>query len=178
MWNSTLKQVQSIIRLSYKDLSDVCTDHPEALPTEREWTVMKELVEVLNPFLQATDLLQGDRVVTISAVVPSILSINHHLQRLQESRDRYLMSMIKALQKSLKLRFSGLFVNVGMARREPDAPFSEKVYQLSSLLDPTFGLMWVDIDVLVEEEAKTNLKISLKGLLLHFGNQVPRAIIK
>jgi len=36
-WNSTLKQVQSIIRLTYKDLSYVCTDHLEALPTEREW---------------------------------------------------------------------------------------------------------------------------------------------
>jgi len=85
-------------------------------------------MEVLNPFLQATDLLQGDKVVTISAVVQSILSINHHLQRLQESRDRYLMSMIKALQKSLMLRLSGVFVNTGTvpqseSRREPDAPF-------------------------------------------------------
>lgn len=180
-WNSTLRQVQSIIRLDYQALSEVCIDHKEALPTEREWSVLKELVEILSPFLQATDLLQGDKVVTISAVVPSVLSLNHHLQRLQGSRDRYLMPMIKALQKSLKHRFTGVFINARLMPKpkpscqtqtqqsaKPDAeePFSDKVYLLSALLDPTFAMMWIDTDVLVEEKEKASLKVSLKGILI------------
>lgn len=113
-WNSTLRQVKSIIRLDCQRLSEVCTNHKDALPTEREWSVLKELVEILNPFLQATDVYQGEKVVTISAEVPSVLSLNHQLQRLQGTTDRFLTTMIKALQKSLKHRFSGVFINAPM----------------------------------------------------------------
>lgn len=112
------------------------------MPTEREWNILKELVEILNPFAQATDLLQGDKVVTISAVVPSILSLNHHLERLKTSRDKYLMSMINALQKAVKQRFVGVFVKVRMLP-DVEGPFSDEVYLLSALLDPTFGMMCI-----------------------------------
>jgi len=172
-WNSTIRQVKSIIGLDYKDLTEVCEDHKEALPTDREWSIMKELAEILSPFAQATDLLQGDKVVTISAVVPSILSLNHHLQRLASARDKYLMSMIKALQQSLKQRFSGVFANVGMMpkpKQQPGQnppvplPFSDEIYLLSALLDPSFAMMWVQEDVLVDAGQKAQLKESLKGL--------------
>ncbi|CAB1313696.1 unnamed protein product, partial [Coregonus sp. 'balchen'] len=47
------------------------------------WNLLKELVDILKPFGEATDLTQGEKVITISAVVPSILSLNHHLEKLK-----------------------------------------------------------------------------------------------
>jgi len=165
-WNSTFHQIRSLISLDYVALSEVCEDTKEKQPSEREWNQLTEFVEVMLPFAEATDLLQGDKVVTISAVVPSILSINNHLQKLQSKTDRYLMSLVKELQKSLQLRFSGVFINIGM--QEPPrvfqaAPFDDEVYLVAALLDPTFAMMWVDNDVLNENEKTAALKRSLKG---------------
>lgn len=170
-WNSTFRQIQSITKLNYSKLGEVCDAAKEKRPSEREWNQMKEFVEIMKPFAEATDLLQGEKAVTISSVVPSVLSINHHLVKLELKTDRYLMPLIHSLHSSLERRFSGVFINVKM--KEPpkptsqsvpvSQPFSERMYLLAALLDPTFALMWVENDVLVEEEIRSALKRSLKG---------------
>ncbi|KAJ8376339.1 hypothetical protein SKAU_G00069190 [Synaphobranchus kaupii] len=58
------------------------------------------------PFAEATDLTQGEKTVTVSAVLPCVLSLNHHLEKLKE-QVRFLRSMVKSLQSSLKKRFRG-----------------------------------------------------------------------
>lgn len=58
-------------------------------------------MDVLQPFGEATDLSQGEKLVTISAVVPCILSLNHHLENHKESV-RYLGGLIRSLQESLQ----------------------------------------------------------------------------
>ncbi|KAL1276730.1 hypothetical protein QQF64_036353, partial [Cirrhinus molitorella] len=56
--------------------------------------------------------------------------------------------LIKALHTSLQRRFSGIFVKAKMAREcEAPMPFYEDVYFLSAMLDPQFGLNWIDLDV-------------------------------
>lgn len=74
---------------------------------------MKELVDTLKPFGEATDLTQGEKVITISAVVPSVLSLNHHLEKLKP-QVRFLSGLVRSLQTSLKKRFLGIFINVKM----------------------------------------------------------------
>ena len=81
------------------------------------------------------------------------------------------MPLVTELQKSLQQRFSGVFVNVGMQEppkvlpgsQEIVTPFSDKVYLVAALLDPTFAMMWVENDVLIETDKKVVLKRSLKG---------------
>ena len=48
----------------------------------REWNQLKELCDILKPFAEATDLTQGEKVVTVSAVLPSVLSLNNNLEKL------------------------------------------------------------------------------------------------
>lgn len=40
-----------------------------------EKAVLRELVEVLEPFEEATDILQGDKYNSISLVIPSLLGL-------------------------------------------------------------------------------------------------------
>ncbi|KAI4794639.1 hypothetical protein KUCAC02_031938 [Chaenocephalus aceratus] len=126
-WNSTLRQVKAVLRCEHPKLCRVLEEagHEELLFTAREWNVLKELVDIMNPFGEATDLTQGEKIVTISSVVPSVLSLNHHLEKLKP-QVRFLSSLVRSLQVSLKKRFGGIFINVKMATLTQDgttAPF-------------------------------------------------------
>lgn len=77
--------------------------HKNLCLSGKELSQLKELVEILLPFLEATDLTQGEKVVTLSAALPSILSLNNHLNSMKKARQ--LGGLVKALQKSLLSRF-------------------------------------------------------------------------
>ena len=55
--------------------------HQSALTT-KEFSQLQELVKILEPFAEATDLTQGDKMVTISCVVPVVLSLTRMLASL------------------------------------------------------------------------------------------------
>ncbi|KAI7799123.1 hypothetical protein IRJ41_019299 [Triplophysa rosa] len=141
--------------------------HKELSFTPREWNLLKELVDILKPFGEATDLTQGEKVVTISAVVPSILSLNHHLEKLKP-QIRFLSSLVRSLQASLNKRFLGIFVNVKMARTQDGitAPYSDPVYLKAAALDPSFSLLWVEPHVLVNRDIKAEVAQRVKELIL------------
>ncbi|KAJ4937561.1 hypothetical protein JOQ06_002196 [Pogonophryne albipinna] len=169
-WNSTLRQVKAVLRCEHPKLCRVLekAGHKELLFTAREWNVLKELVDIMNPFGEATDLTQGEKIVTISSVVPSVLSLNHHLEKLKP-QVRFLSSLVRSLQVSLKKRFGGIFINVKMATLTQDgttAPFSDPVYLKAAALDPAFSLMWIDHHVLVSLEVKAEVLQHVKELIL------------
>ena len=109
-WNSTLRQLKAVLICDHLKLSAVLEEagHREMVFTQREWNQIKELVDVLQPFGEATDLTQGEKMVTISAVVPCVLSLNHHLESLK-GRAQFLGGLIRSLQESLQKRFKGNF---------------------------------------------------------------------
>lgn len=126
-------------------------------------------MDVLQPFGKAKDLTQGEQIVTISAVVPCILSLNHHLEN-QKEKVRYLGGLICSLQGSRQRRFRGIFVNVRMADEQSDGatlPFSDPLYLKAALLDPSFGTMWLTHDVLVTENIKEAVSVMIK-IMLYF----------
>lgn len=104
---------------------------------------------------------------TISAVVPCILSLNHHLEN-QKEKVRYLDGLIRSLQGSLHRRFRGIFVNVRMADEQDDGatlPFSDPLYLKAALLDPSFGTMWLTHDVLATENVNEAVFVMIKSML-------------
>ena len=58
--------------------------HRELNFSAREWNELQELVTILQPFLKANCLTQGGKILTISIVLPSVLSWNHYLEDLME----------------------------------------------------------------------------------------------
>ena len=51
---------------------------------KKELSQLQELIQILQPFAEATDLTQGDSVVTISCVLPVVLSLARSLRGLIE----------------------------------------------------------------------------------------------
>ncbi|KAI4815992.1 hypothetical protein KUCAC02_006113 [Chaenocephalus aceratus] len=65
-WNSTLRRVEAVTDLDPQSLNTLleAQGHKGLCLSAREWSPLKELVEMLAPFLQATDLTQREEVVT------------------------------------------------------------------------------------------------------------------
>ncbi|KAK0151144.1 putative AC transposase [Merluccius polli] len=169
-WNSTLRLVEAVTDLDLQNLNTLLDTqgHKGLCLSAREWGQLKELVEILAPFLQATDLTQGEKVVTLSAALPCVLSLNSHLIRMLNST-RHLVGLVKALQKSLQRRFQGIFVNVRMddsSEAAADLPFGDVVYMMSAFLDPSFCLFWLEQDVQVPDEVKSEVKEMMIDLVL------------
>ncbi|KAL7390742.1 hypothetical protein ABVT39_026702 [Epinephelus coioides] len=121
-----------------------------------------------GPISQATDLTQGEKVVTLSAALPCVLSLNSHLNSMLNTT-RHLAGFAKALQKSLQCRFRGIFANVRMddsVQPAGDLPFGDMVYMMSALLDPSFCFFWLEQDVLAPDEVKSEVKEMIIDLVL------------
>lgn len=68
--------------------------------------------------------------------------------------------LVKALRQSLVKRFSGIFIKTNMAKESGrEEPFNHNVYFLATMLDPQFGLSWVDLDVNNGENATSMKKL-------------------
>ncbi len=81
------KQVQAITSLDYKNMAEVRGKELENVVfTPHEWNQLQELSEILGPFSEATDLTQGEKSVSISMVVPTVLDLNTHLLKMSETR--------------------------------------------------------------------------------------------
>lgn len=169
-WNSTFKQVQALIALDYKTLNEMCSkDYEDVAFSTREWNQLKELSAVLAPFSEATDQTEGEKSVTISMVVPTVLDLNTHLLKMEETQ-MHCRPLIKALRQSLLKRFSEIFSKLNMVKESGrEEPFNHNVYFLATMLDPQFGLNWVDLDVnsggdaLSVKKFRKELKTTLTG---------------
>lgn len=112
-WNSLLRLVQADTDLDPQSLNILLENerHKNLCLTGREFSQLKELVEILGPFLHATDLTQAEKLVTVSAALPSILSLNSHLNSIVY----HLRGLVKTLQQSLQCRLQAMiffFFNV------------------------------------------------------------------
>ncbi|XP_012987522.4 uncharacterized protein LOC106023872 [Esox lucius] len=175
-WNSTLRQVKAVLHCDQQKLCAVLekAGYKELSFTPQEWNLLKELVDILKPFGEATDLTQGEKVITISAVVPSVLSLNHHLEKLKP-QVRFLSGLVRGLQASLIKIFLGIFINVKIAQSEEGitAPFSNTVYLKAAALDPAFcllwiepRLLWIEPHVLVNRDIKAEVAQRVNELIL------------
>jgi hypothetical protein len=163
--------VKAVISLDYQSHCGLISGegHKATKFAVKEWSQLKELVEILDPFFDATMLVQGEKMTTIGAVLPSVLSLHHHLIRLTETTDcgRNLGKLIAELKQSLQTRFMGVLVNIRMLTSlipVSELPFGDALYIIAAVLNPAFGLYWIDNDVLVTNDSKEELQRYVKGM--------------
>ncbi|KAL0199462.1 hypothetical protein M9458_008002 [Cirrhinus mrigala] len=169
-WNSTFRQLQALTSLDHRALTQICSaDFQHVLSSVCEWNQLKDLGAVLSPFAEATDLTEGEKMVTISMVVPAVLDLTTHLLQTVELR-AHCRQLAIALRQSLLKRFSGIFARTKMLEENGNKDqFDHDVYFLAAMLDPQFGLNWVDLDVTNNENPvsvkkfREDLKRSLIG---------------
>ena len=125
-WNSQLKMLRSVLKVPQDVLNSL--DY-SGKPTAYEMKLVSELCEVLLPFEEATDAVQGELVVTSSMVLICIRGLRAEMQRLREI---YSSKLITALQASIEKRL---------------APYEGMDdFKLATMLDPRFKLDWCQND--------------------------------
>ena len=131
---------------------------------------MNYLAHACSCLLQIV-LFAGDQYVTVSYVVPCVLSLNTHLHDMK-IQTKYCGPLLDALLSSLKCRFRGIFERSGLIgvdihnegsdntegskSKAPEStskkpvepsPFSDDIYFISAVLNPAFGIKWIECDI-------------------------------
>jgi hypothetical protein len=89
--------------------------------TEGPPQVLEQVIEVLTPFKQATEALEGDQYPTLSLVNFFFTGISQTLLKMAPSVERVVRSLIVKLEQE-------------MARREQ--PHTKKLRNMVAMLDP------------------------------------------
>ncbi len=120
-WNSQLKMIRSLLAIPAEKLAQL--DCAQLSAYER--SVLKDLVEILTPFEDVTDEVQGEKYVTSSSVAPLVRGLRFAIESLQS---KFNCGMLKALKDSFEKRLS----------KFEDNP----VFQIAAVLDPRTKLTW------------------------------------
>ena len=120
-WNSEVKMIRSVLKISQQKLDQLdCTKL-----TAYDRHLLQDLITILTPFEEATDIAQRQNIVLSSFVVPCVLGLKVELENMQS---RYNCKLVAALKKSVDRRL---------------IPFKDRaVFCLASTLDPRFKLQW------------------------------------
>ena len=121
-WNSQLKMIRSVLCIPESKLSEL-DGAPKLSAYDRN--VLRDIVEILTPFEEATDSVQVDHVPSAGYVLPCIKGLSHHLKGMVS---KYHSALVNGLKSSLERRM----------------PYYEgnETYILAAMLDPRFKLRW------------------------------------
>jgi len=158
-WNSIFTQLQAVCNLDRMKLEDVLrsAEQSHLIITVRDFAMLQELVDILEPFAEATEVTQGDKYATIGCVTPCVIGLHNCLSRLQQST-RYHGAVVRELTESLHTRFGGLLTNVGILDEPSNSGFVNLIYPMASLLDPNYGFVWLEDDLPVSVAVKEALQ--------------------
>jgi len=161
-WNSTYAQLQAVVSIDRTKLEEVLrsTQQGHLIITVRDFAMLKELVDILEPFAEATELTQGEKYATIGCVTPCVVGLYNCLCHFQQSA-KYHGSVVRTLMDSLQTRFGGLLTNVGILDDPSNQGFADMIYPMASLLDPNYGFVWLEDDLPVSVAVKDGLQQKL-----------------
>lgn len=154
-WNSVFHQLNYIIELDVTKLNELLRseEHSSLIFTLKELQQLRELVTVLQPFAEATDIAQGSTYVTISCVVPLLLSLLEGLRE-QLASSKYQQPLVRELTRNLFTRFRGIFdqLHISCPKFIPstdmtgskDMKFDSNIYLMAASLDPEHGYRWLE----------------------------------
>jgi hypothetical protein len=78
-WNSQLKTVRSLLRIEKKTIDSIPSLSPQLVLSTKERQILAEFTELLDPFEEVTNRVQGENIVTAGYVVPSISALKSHV---------------------------------------------------------------------------------------------------
>ena len=157
------------------------TSHKHLVLTSKEDSIVQELVDVLHPFAEATDLTQGDQVVTLSAVVPTVLCLRRFLLDIQRSV-RCHGATVNELLHQLHERFYYLFERFGVAVRPAatgrSLAFDTDGFLMASSLDPKYAFHWLQ-DHPGSQDEKDALRIGLlvSNMMMTVLHTIPTVVV-
>lgn len=121
-----------------------------------EIAMLKEVVQILDPFQEAMSQVEGENMVTLSCVAPVVFGLEHSLKLFMESKPTYCLNLANALQSSIKKRLH---------------PFLDRTDVIAAaVMDPRFKLSWLScekmknkniskiVDLIISQSTQLSLK--------------------
>jgi hypothetical protein len=181
-WSSLFHQLSAVSNLDQSKLKQLLfsSSHANLVLTQKELDSLRELITILEPVAEVTDLVQGDKFPTLGCVVPSVVSLRKIFTSLSRSV-QYHKACVDSLLESLDARFEGMLNRLRIlpvaTAHEADAavpspvqfdllPYGRFVYVMAAVLDPHYNWIWLDADHPGTSDDKLNLRTSIIGSLL------------
>ncbi|CAC5403295.1 unnamed protein product [Mytilus coruscus] len=134
LWNSQIIMIRSILAVPEEKLAKTGASVQLSL---YERKLLKELCSILKPFEDATIMVQKDKSVSASLVVPIYMGLTHQINELSVT---YNNKMVQTLKLSLEKRLGD--------------SMSDDNFLLAAMLDPTIKLRWCNSSDSMEMENK------------------------
>jgi hypothetical protein len=103
-WNSTLRQLPAVVERDQAKLAELLRSpsHDNLILNKKDLDQLSELVQILLPSAEllpfvGTDLSQGDKMITISCVIPVLLSL-HRLLTDKAGNLRHFDTLVRKLE--------------------------------------------------------------------------------
>lgn len=168
-WNSTYRQLNAVSELDQVKLNDLLRDngHENLILTLKDLNSLREILKVLEPFADATDMVQSDTTVTISCVTPIVLSLNKHLQSCLTATTT-VKAFVNELLHSLRDRFATLFAQLRVnfssnSQSRTNLSFNSSIFLMAPALDPEYASNWLD-DHPGSEGEKETVRFKISGM--------------
>ena len=165
-WNSEYLLVRSIIGLGKKNIEDITNAiGDDSLSfNNTDFSVLEEVVNILEPFAEITTTCQSETAATISMIVPSIVHIMDHLKQMSTTV-LLLKKLISQLDLSIHTRFAGIVKRLFMKPVAENDPFNDPLYFIATLLDPKFKFRWTYL-MSYSQSMESKLKHSMISMVL------------
>ena len=125
-WGSTLFMIERILEQQTAICAVLMENRSDRslLPSTDDFTVLEELVNVLRPIQQATELLSGSKYATVSCMFPVLQQLLKHSLKTSEEDSSVMKSIKESIAQDLATRYQ-------------DSELS-MLLQIASFLDPRF----------------------------------------
>jgi len=142
-WNSEYMLIKSIASIGKNDLELITSimDNPIKF-SNKDFVILKEVIDILEPFCEISIKCQADMAVTASLVVPSIAYLISHLHDIKENIS-VCSKLVQQLKASIKTRFSGITNRFSLQDVDDYTHFGDPLYFMAAVLDPAFKFYWI-----------------------------------
>ena len=127
-WSSCYRMLERVLeqrQALYAVLLENKEKHVRALlPDAGEWGVIEDLISILKPFSDATQVLSGSKYATISLLAPVLYKLIHVTLKVEGKDSTILKSIKNAICTDLKSRYESLEV--------------QRLLNIAAFLDPRF----------------------------------------
>lgn len=129
-WNSQLVMLQSVLKDHEEVNAALTLIQSREKITNQDYLALSELVNVLLPFKEAMQQVEGEKIVTSSCISPVVVGLLKSMEQLINSNLNYCRKLAHDLKESVSKRL---------------LPFLKSVdNRLASLLDPRFKNKWIE----------------------------------
>ncbi|CAF3962704.1 unnamed protein product, partial [Rotaria magnacalcarata] len=159
-WNSEYMLMKSILSIGKSDLDSIVKlmDNPVTF-LNYDFTILEEIVDILEPFYEISIKCQSDTIVTVSIVVPALVHCITHLLEIRKKLS-FCTKLVEQLHISIDKRFSGVIHRLNLINVEKNEPFNDPLYFMATALDPSFKFYWLrDLNLPINNENRLKQNI-------------------